>query len=744
MSAATDPGRETDALPPWWRLGGLPKGFRDVLQADFDARLFPICVAMAVLYGTLTFFHPWMVDPPRVGQWLTVISLVSAAVCLGLAFFLGRQSNAGGWGVWVGLILAGILCLNSGLHLYWTQEALQSTNFVIVMLGAGSVYTRFRWWLVSVALVWSAWLVSGPLAFDYANWAHFGFMLLMMTLMSFVLLMFRVRHRIRLEKSHRALHEKAASLERSNQALRTSEARFTEAQRIARIGSWEYDDTQKRFWASSEAYGILGFSSNEPDAPLVQLESLILEGDRERCHRQLQEVLRLGGDFECEFRVRLGSDERVLFVRGSGEMEDPGRGVYLRGTLQDYTDRRHGESEHAKLEAQFRQAQKMDALGLLAGGIAHDFNNILFSIMGNAQLAEMDVPEGHAAKKSLANIISASKRARDVVRQILTFSQGQDLDVAPTEVSEMVSEVLDLIRASLPPMIEIRTEMEPDCPLIAADKSQLHQILINLCSNALDAMKQDGGILTLSVRSQTLDQMLLKRFPELDARTYVCLSVRDTGRGIEASDLERIFEPFFTTRANDGGVGLGLAVVHGIVKRHGGAIAAHSRPGQGACFEMFFPVSDPVAPVASEAVEPYVRGQGERILLVDDEVAVGQAVAELLERLDYQVTLCTNPLDCEELLNQFPKRFDLVMTDQWMREIVGTELIRRIRNRLPALPVVLISGRASDIGEDELRQLDVACLLEKPVLLDALASAIAGALKRRGDGNGFFPLEPDS
>jgi two-component system, cell cycle sensor histidine kinase and response regulator CckA len=442
------------------------------------------------------------------------------------------------------------------------------------------------------------------------------------------------------------------------------------------------------------------------------------------------------GAVEIEFgTLRSKVERREVSLRGQSHCDASGRLARLSGNLQDVTEARSQQSEKETLEGQLRRAQRMDALGTLAGGIAHDFNNILFSIMGNAQLAELDVAEEHPARRSLENIVSASKRARDVARQILTFSQRDEVCVEETELSAVVKEVLELLRASMPPSIEILTEFEAECPAIAGDQSQIHQILVNLCSNALEAMKDSGGVLRISVKRVWPDVDFTQKFPEMEMGPLVGLRVKDTGVGMGEATVERIFEPFYTTKTATGGTGLGLAVVHGIVKSHHGAISVRSQPGHGTVFDLFFPVLNAALNPGSAVKSEIRHGDGERILLVDDESSVLRAVSELLERLGYRVTECANPLDCERLLKRFPNRFDLVITDLRMREMLGAELARRLSNIRSDLPIVLITGHAQELNQQDLRAYGICSLLQKPASLETLAACVYGALRKLPDSN---------
>ena len=713
----------------------LGADFDRLLRIEFRERLIPLSVVVAGLYSLLAICHPIFVEDARAANVLMAGAAGSSLIAIGGAFYVSWKRPANQWVHVLGVLITFLMSGNSGLHLALTEDAIQSTNFLLVVIGVGCVFDYFRFWFLCISVALLTWLCCGPLAFETSVWSHYGFMLLMASLLSAMLFSVRIRHRVRLELSHRETERKASSLEASNAALREVEQRLHEAQEIAQVGSWHYTSEANGLWLSPAVFRILGESEQSDQPHWTECVERVCAEDRDRVEQAVGSLLSSGGKTELEFSItRADGLQRTILFRGQTQN---GAGAGLRrltGTVQDVTAQREQQKEREKLEDQLRSAQRMDALGTMAGGIAHDFNNILFSILGNAQLAEMDVPEEHPARRSLTNIVAASKRARDVVRQILTFSQRQEVSVEETNLGAVVGEVLDLLRASMPPSIEILTKFEENCPAIAGDQSQIHQILVNLCSNAVDAMKDSGGILKISVRTVWSEQLPENLQAELGAGPHVGLRVEDSGVGMGEATTDRIFEPFFTTKTASGGTGLGLSVVHGIVKSHQGAIAVKSRLGQGTVFDLYFPVLNET--LEKEVVEkPEMRrGRGERVLLVDDEQPVLRAVAALMERLGYRVTECTNPLDCERLFKRFPVRFDIVVTDLRMREMLGTELARRISRIREGIPIVLITGHAQELKKEDLVGFGISSLLQKPSTIEALASTMAEALNRPSGG----------
>jgi len=398
-----------------------------------------------------------------------------------------------------------------------------------------------------------------------------------------------------------------------------------------------------------------------------------------------------GTEFPAEasiskFEVR---GERVLIVR-----------------LRDITDRRH-------LESQIRQAQKMEAIGTLAGGIAHDFNNILGAMIGHAELAADSISLASPAGQHLREVLSAGDRARGLVRQILTFSRQSEHERRPVVVQDVVREVMQLIRASLPSTIELRHQIEPERLTVLADATQIHQVLMNLCANAEYAMREGGGVLDIHLRAVEVDADFAAVHPSLRPGPHVRLTVRDTGRGIDPSIRERVFDPFFTTKLGEG-TGMGLAVIHGIVTAHGGAITLESAPGRGARFDVYLARSDgdemPIAPV-----EDLARGQQERILIVDDEPSLARLWSATFDNLGYQAIAYTNAREALEAFRQAPNSFDLVLTDQTMPHLTGEVLVREFLRLRPDLPIILSTGFSHTMTEAQAKALGVRAFLMKPL-----------------------------
>ncbi|MGC8491603.1 MAG: PAS domain S-box protein [Syntrophobacteraceae bacterium] len=430
----------------------------------------------------------------------------------------------------------------------------------------------------------------------------------------------------------------------------------------------------------------------------------------------------LPGVYEIAF---LRPDGSHIFCRNSGTTFFDGAGQKI-GAFGMITD----ISEQKKLEARIRQSQKIEAIGTLAGGIAHDFNNILGIIVGYAELAQLKVPDDSKAFRNLEEILKAADRAKGLVRQILTFSRMGGQENQPVQVGLIVKEALKMLRSTLPSTIEIRQWVASNS-LVLGNSTQIHQVLLNLCTNAFHAMKETGGVLEVSLLDVEVDEETAGRNPGMRPGPCLKLSVSDTGYGMDEGVLDRIFDPYFTTKSKDEGTGLGLSVVHGIVHSHGGFITVVSRVGEGSTFEVFFPRFSITKGAPRDVGLPGAIGAGtERILLVDDEEDLCRSYKEILEILGYRVVTKTSSIEAMEVFLVDPSNFDLVITDQTMPKMTGTELAGQIRRLRPDIPIILCTGYSQAVENE---QPGISTLLMKPISKDHLVSAIRKILDgRRG------------
>jgi PAS domain S-box-containing protein len=406
--------------------------------------------------------------------------------------------------------------------------------------------------------------------------------------------------------------------------------------------------------------------------------------------------------------------------------------IYDQGRVAHYVSVQRDVTEEMQLEAQLHQARKMEALGTLAGGIAHDFNNILMAIMGFSELAMAEAPEDSRLRSRLRRVLQAGERARDLVRQILAFSRRGELERAPLELGPLVKETLALLRATLPANIAIRRDIDSQAGTTLADPGQIHQIVMNLCTNAAYALEHAGGG-TLSVHLGR--KTVAPGSPALPSGQWLALEVVDDGPGIPPDVLERVFDPFFTTKAPGEGTGMGLAVVHGTVHNLGGTVHVDSGPGRGARFTVLLPPAPPGESAQDGPVPPQLGGT-ERILYVDDENAIADLAAQTLGSLGYAVTACASPDEALTLLDSPEPPFDLLVTDQAMPGLTGLGLAREARRRHPGLPVILCTGFSRAASPQSLRRNGVARMLLKPFTLPDLARAIRTVLAAQGAAPG--------
>lgn len=420
---------------------------------------------------------------------------------------------------------------------------------------------------------------------------------------------------------------------------------------------------------------------------------------------------------QLEEGIRLWIDiSKVPLLDSEGE-------VYgVLGVYDDISQQIRDGEELARLESQLSQAQKMEAIGVLAGGIAHDFNNILAAIMGYAEMAHMEVLPGSQLAQYLDRVLTSAHRAKDLVKQILAFSRQSLAERMPIKIQPLVKESLKMLRASIPTTITIKEDIYPHCGVVLADPTQVYQIVMNLCTNAFHAMEATGGVLAVTVNTTTIESPTAINGQQLSPGEYVVLTVSDTGTGIGPETIGKIFDPYFTTKEVGKGTGMGLSISHGIVIGYGGAMVVESSVGLGSKFHVYFPVvNDKVMEFSDSQETP--TGAGERILLVDDEEPLREMGRDLIERLGYTVT-ARSSLEALDAFNNNPACFDLVITDQTMPGMTGIDLARKMLKIRPDLPIILCTGFSNQVNEESAKAIGIKEFALKPLSRDSIAHLI--------------------
>jgi PAS domain S-box-containing protein len=515
-----------------------------------------------------------------------------------------------------------------------------------------------------------------------------------------------------------------------NEKLRETERKYRELAESLPQVIFEVDSMGNLIYLNQTGYALFGYTPEDLAKGFTVLEAFISE-DRERIAHDI--MLNVQGQ-------KLGRQEYTAVKKDGTEFpvgvhanrvvrEQKPTGV--RGILIDFTPTKRAEEEKKKLEIQLQQAQKMEAIGALAGGIAHDFNNILSAIIGYTELAMLNEGAEHCTAE-LKEALIAANRAKDLVKQILAFSRQTDEERMPVRVALVAKEAVRFLRATLPATIEIKTRIDDKSGAVLANSVELHQIIMNLCTNAQHAIGEQAGLLEVAVQNTEVDLSRKNDIIELEIGSYVRISVKDTGYGMAPDLMKRIFDPYFTTKEKGVGTGLGLAVVHGIVKKYGGTIQVESELGKGTTFHIYLPKADIAAPIKAEQPIP-VMGGSERILFVDDEKMLVDIGQQALQRLGYDVVSRTSPIEALELFKAKPDFFDLVITDKTMPGMTGDALARKLMSIRPDLPVIICTGYSQAIDQERARQIGIKAFVMKPILIHEIAAAVRKALSKEMD-----------
>jgi PAS domain S-box-containing protein len=429
-------------------------------------------------------------------------------------------------------------------------------------------------------------------------------------------------------------------------------------------------------------------------------------------------------DIESSIHISDGSKRLLRWnagpvARASGALE----GVLLIGT--DITDARRAEQERRELETQLRRAQRMEAIGIFAGGIAHDFNNILTGIFGFIEIVQHELPPDSHSAETLHSALVAANRAKALVGQILSIARRSEGPLQQVDVAKIAGEVGKLLRASIPPQIDIALNIDSDTGTVMAEPIQIHQVLMNLCTNAYQAIGQTGGTIGISCRSQSEEGSHDAALSLLPAKEYVLIEISDTGCGMNKTTMERMFDPYFTTKESGMGTGLGLSVVKAIVEAHQGRITCESQEGKGSTFRVYLPKSTTIAPVAQKQCGcSWEPGNKQMILCVEDDESIGPMLDQALQKLGYQSVLARNGKEAMNLFLEKPQSFDLILTDLNMPHIGGIELAQKILSLRPTMPIVLMSGITDILTEHDVRSRGIRVCLRKPFSIEELSRAL--------------------
>jgi len=506
---------------------------------------------------------------------------------------------------------------------------------------------------------------------------------------------------------------------KSENALAESETRLKKAQSVANIGNWEYDISTGKIWGSEQAFQIYGIERTSPYLPLEKVEASI--PDAPRVNQALVDLIQESIKYDIEFEVHREIDGKIILIHSIAELvlknEVP---IKVLGIIHDITEQR-------KIEKQLQKAQRMDSIGNLAGGIAHDFNNLLYPIIGMSEMLMEDLTPGSLEYENAEEILKAGKRGSDLVKQISAFSRQSEHKMIPVKIQQILKEVINLSRSTIPSNIEIDQNIQSNCGLVKADSTQIHQVAMNLITNAYHAVEENGGKISVQLSETTIDVDDLDD-SYLEPGQYIELSVSDTGIGIEPGIIDNIFEPYFTTKKKGKGTGLGLATVYGIVKEHNGGIKVYSNLGEGATFKVFFPLvrSKPEAKVQEH--ERGLKGGTERILLVDDEESVVLLEKQILERLGYQVEERSSSVDALKAFKVNPNSFDLVIADMTMPSMTGDQLAKELISIRPDIPIIICTGFSERINKEKAKAIGIKGYLMKPVLKSEMAQIVRKVL----------------
>lgn len=517
---------------------------------------------------------------------------------------------------------------------------------------------------------------------------------------SFVAIVIDISQRKKLEEERRRL---AAAIEQASETVLIT------------------DHTGKIQYVNSAFESLTGYSRQEV---IGENPRILKSGEHDKGFYEKMWATLLRGDIWKGHLVNMKKDGSLFEEEATiSPIQDKN------GRITNFVAVKRDVSKEVSLEKQLRQAMKMEAIGTLAGGIAHDFNNILAAILGYGEMAKAQLPANGQIRSDIEQVIKAGNRAKELVKQILTFSRQGEEDFSPLKIQVIIKEALKLLRSSLPATIRIQENIDSDCRPVLVDPTQIHQVLLNLCTNAKHAMDGNGGVLTVSLSERELSYPgRMVGFPQLTSGFYLDLEIRDTGDGMDALTKSKIFDPFFTTKEIGKGTGLGLAVVHGIIKQHQGEITVKSTLGEGTVFHVYLPLLTEKLQQEEFVTEKKSLQGSERIMIVDDEPEVAGMLQRMLDSFGYTVTAFTSSLEALEAFSATPDRFDLLVTDMTMPDMTGSVLAKKMRALVPGLLIIMCTGFSEIMDEEKAKAQGIQEFILKPVLKIQLATTVREVL----------------
>lgn len=511
-----------------------------------------------------------------------------------------------------------------------------------------------------------------------------------------------------------ALTKAYQKVQEAKKKVELSRERFVLAMEFANDGLFDWNLETNEIYYSPVWKRMLGYEDHELPNDFSIWETHTHPKDVKRSWKMQNELINKQRDrFELEFKMKHKDGHWVdILSRASAIFDENNNAVRIVGTHVDISERK-------KLESQLLQAQKMESIGKLAGGIAHDFNNILYPILGFTQMSKDDLPKDHPVQENLQDVLDGAKRARDLVKRILMFSRQKEQTLKPTQLKPVIEESLKLLRSSIPVNIQIQTQFYDGIDHVLCDETEIHEIMMNLCTNAYHAIEDIDGLIKIE-----LDKAKPPLKLDLLEEKYLCLSIQDNGIGITPEIKQKIFDPYFTTKEIGKGSGLGLSVVHGIVKNYKGEIQVESQLGKGTIFNIFLPITTKSAEFSKvQKDEPSFVG-AEKILFVDDEKSIVKLVTRVFERAGYDITGEQDSFKAFDMFKADPERYDLIITDMAMPGLLGSDLAQKILNIRPDIPIILCSGYSEKLEREKAKLLNVKAFIDKPILVKDLTAKV--------------------